>query len=88
MKAAQLRNEKERVEALRRYHILDTLPEQEFDDLALLAAQICGASISFITFIDSDRQWFKSTIGLKVQEIPRYMSLCSQAILPSRVIRW
>ena len=60
MKSAPLPdNEAQRLAALRRYAILDTPPEAEFDELTRLAAQICGVSIALITFLDERRQWFK-----------------------------
>ena len=74
-------DEANRLAALRQYDILDTLPEQAFDDLTLLAARICNAPIAGIGFIDTDRQWFKSKVGLTAQEIPRHISLCSHAIV-------
>ena len=57
------RNEAHRLETLRGYHVLDTPAEPALDDLTALAAHICEAPISTITFIDDDRQWFKSTVG-------------------------
>jgi len=57
-------NEEARLKALRLYEILDTEPEQDFDDLTLLAAHICGTPIATITLIDETRQWFKSKVGL------------------------
>lgn len=74
-------DEADRLAALREYDILDTLPEQAFDDLTALAAYICGSPISLLSLTDQHRQWFKSTLGLAVTEIPRELSFCSQAIL-------
>jgi PAS domain S-box-containing protein len=73
-------DEAERLAALGRYNILDTLPEQAFDDLTRLAAHICRAPIAFIGFIDAHRQWFKSWVGLTIQETSRYISFCAHAI--------
>ena len=69
-----------RLAALRRYRILDTDPEQAFDDLTLLASYICEAPIALITLIDEDRQWFKSQVGLSGKETARDISFCTHAI--------
>jgi PAS domain S-box-containing protein len=76
MKAGHIDTEVARLEALRQYQILDTEPEEAYDNLAQLAAFICGTSISFVNFIDENRQWFKAKVGLDVSEMPRSIGLC------------
>jgi hypothetical protein len=63
-------NEAERLNTLRGYEILDTRPEDGFDDLTRLAASICGTPISLISLLDEDRQWFKSKTGLETLPDP------------------
>ncbi|MFS0516126.1 GAF domain-containing protein [Nostoc sp. UIC 10607] len=75
MKAGQIDTEVSRLEALRQYQILDTEPEEAYDNLAQLAAFICGTSISLVNFIDENRQWFKAKVGLDVSEMPRSVGL-------------
>ena len=72
--------EAKRLAALRRYAILDTLPEAAFDELTRLACQICGTPTSLIGLIDERRQWFKSRIGFDEAEIPRELSFCTHAL--------
>ena len=74
-------NEAERLNTLRGYEILDTHPEDRFDDLTKLAALICNAPISLISLVDEDRQWFKSKTGLEVCQTPREDAFCAHAIL-------
>ena len=78
-------DERERLAALQRYEILDTLPEQEFDDLARLAAHICGTPIALVSLVAADRQWFKARIGLAAAETARDVSLYAHAIQQSDV---
>jgi PAS domain S-box-containing protein len=75
MKAGQIDTEVARLEALRQYQILDTEPEEAYDNLAQLAAFICGTPISLVNFIDENRQWFKAKVGLDVSEMPRCVGL-------------
>jgi PAS domain S-box-containing protein len=74
-------NEAQRLQALRQFECLDTPPEQEFDDLATLAARICDAPISLISLVDRDRQWFKASVGMSDRETPRDISFCGHTIL-------
>lgn len=76
MNTLTVKNEARRLEALRQYQILDTPPEEVFDDLAFLAAQICGTAIAVINLIDSKRHWFKAKIGLDVGQMPRDIGFC------------
>jgi anti-sigma regulatory factor (Ser/Thr protein kinase) len=73
-------DESARLAALHRYRILDTEPERGFDDLTLLASQICGTPMALITLVDADRQWFKSRVGVSVTETARAVSFCTHAI--------
>jgi GAF domain-containing protein len=83
MKPPIPKDEKKRLQVLWQYDVLDTVPEEVFDDLALLAAYICGAPIALITLVDEDRQWFKSKVGISVNETSRDISFCGHAILQS-----
>ncbi len=74
-------DEVSRLSALRELHILDTEAEKEFDELTVLAAQICQAPIALISLIDEQRQWFKSRVGLSLAETPRDIAFCAHAIL-------
>ena len=74
-------NEENRLYKLYELGILDTIEEQAYDDLTLLAAEICGTPIALVSFVDRDRQWFKSHHGLDVRETPREYAFCSHAIL-------
>src|SRR5438874_2498534 len=81
MKAQLPENETARLDALRRYAILDTAPEEPFDDLTRLAAHVCGTPIAVISLIDADRQWFKSKMGLSVMETSRDVAFCAHTLM-------
>ena len=72
--------EARRLAALDRVGILDTMPEQDFDDIALLASQLCGTPIALVSLVDADRQWFKARVGLDVAETERDVAFCAHAI--------
>jgi hypothetical protein len=74
-------DETQRLAALRRYHILDTPPEPDFDELAHLAAHICGTPVAAMSLIEDRRQWFKAEVGLGVRETPIEVSFCAKATL-------
>lgn len=69
-----------RIEVLHEYALLDTLPEQEFDDIVELASVFFHAPISLISLLDSQRQWFKAKVGLDASEIPIEQAFCYHAI--------
>lgn len=76
-----------RVEALWQYQILDTEPEQAFDDIIHLAVGIFGTPIALLNLIDGNRQWFKSKVGLEVQEIPlAHAGFCLSCIIQRDVV--
>src|ERR1051326_4958778 len=81
MKSPTPHNEAARLQALRQYNILDTVPEEAFDDLTFLAAHVCKTPIALVSFIDKDRQWFKSNIGMTASETSRDISFCSHALM-------
>src|SRR3954467_10478404 len=81
MRAPIPENEAARLETLRQYEILDTDPEESFNDLTRLAAYICDTPIALITLIDEHRQWFKARFGVRQRETHRDISFCAYAIL-------
>ena len=82
MQAAPLPdNEAQRLQTLRLYEVLDSEPEQAFDDITAASAQIFGTPICLITLVDESRQWFKSSYGLDAKQTGRDVAFCAHAIL-------
>jgi GAF domain-containing protein len=78
-------NETKRLKVLWQYEVLDTVPEEVFDDLTELAAQICEAPMALISLVDEKRQWFKSKVGVSLSETSRDLSFCAHAIKQSEL---
>jgi len=85
MRAVFPANEEQRIAKLLSYGILDTEVESAYDDLALLAAYSCKTPIALVSLVDSQRQWFKATVGLGATETHRDLAFCAHAILESKV---
>jgi len=74
-------DEQQRLAAVRSYHMLDTLPEKDFDNITELTASICDVPMSLVTLMDADRNFLKSHFGVPFNESPRNISFCGHAIL-------
>ena len=83
--APGLPEEASRLAALRRYAILDTPPDEAFDRVARLAASLFRAPIALISFLDAERAWFKSHIGVDIAQVPRDLALCARAVVSDEV---
>lgn len=73
-------DDEERLRALSDYRVLDTPPEQVFDNLTRMATEIFRVPIALVSLVDEERQWFKSRVGLDVSETPRAHAFCDHAI--------
>jgi PAS domain S-box-containing protein len=78
--------EDKRLNALGAYQILDTLPEKEFDAITRLASYVCKAPVALISFIDAERQWVKSRVGIEARQLPRADAFCYHAILDDKIL--
>jgi diguanylate cyclase (GGDEF)-like protein len=79
-------NEAVRIQALHALNVLDSAPEERFDRLTRLAKRLFNVPIALVTLVDKDRQWFKSCVGLDVNETPRDVSFCGHAILQDELL--
>jgi GAF domain-containing protein len=86
MKAPRPSNEKERLEALERYRVLDTAAEDAYDDVATLASYVCSAPVAYISLVAENRQWFKSKIGMSGTETSREVAFCAHTILGKELL--
>ncbi|MEL6259556.1 MAG: EAL domain-containing protein [Cyanobacteria bacterium J06626_6] len=75
-----------RLAKLNDYGILDTLPDDTYDDIATLAAHICQAPTALVSLVDASRQWFKAKIGMEVSETPRNVAFCAHTIQQPNVM--
>ncbi len=76
----------DRMQTLHSYNVLDTPHEAEFDDIVQLASSICDTPISLISFLDTDRNWFKAEVGTGLQEAPRDTAFCAHALLETEFV--
>jgi diguanylate cyclase (GGDEF)-like protein len=79
-------NEIARVETLRSLNVLDSAPEERFDRLTRLARRLFNVPIALVSLVDTNRQWFKSCVGLPVNETGRDVSFCGHAILSDQIL--
>lgn len=79
-------DEADRLEALHGLALLDTPPEERFDRITRLATRLFGVPVALVSLVDEDRQWFKSRVGLAVEQTGRDVSFCSHAILEDDVL--
>lgn len=75
-----MKKEDLRLKALLDYKVMDTNPEEFFDNITKIASKLCDTSIALISLVDDQRQSFKSKVGLNADETPRDISFCQYAI--------
>jgi PAS domain S-box-containing protein len=78
-------DEAARLAALRRYAILDTQPDEAFDRIARLASSLFQVPVALVSFLDADRAWFKSRVGVEITEMPRDITLCARTVLSDEI---
>ncbi|MDP3783620.1 MAG: histidine kinase, partial [Sphingopyxis sp.] len=78
--------ERLRLDTLREYRILDTGPEEAFDRVTKMVADLYDAPIALVSLVDDCRQWFKSSYGLDVSETPRDISFCQYVIAEDKPV--
>jgi signal transduction histidine kinase len=78
--------ERSRVSDLKSYGIMDTPPEVSYNQLAFIASIICDTPVALVSFVDSERQWFKAAVGIDIKEIPRKTSMCIKTLEQDNVI--
>lgn len=86
MIAAEYPGEAQRIETLRQCHILDTPPEETYDRITHIAAELCATPVAVLTLVDERRQWFKAEIGLGLRETARDLSFCAHTILEQQML--
>lgn len=86
MKAPRPANESKRLAALRRYQILDTVPERDYDDITALACYVCATPIAFMSLVDEARQWFKSKTGVEATETSRDVAFCAHTVMGTELM--
>jgi PAS domain S-box-containing protein len=73
-------SEEDRLATLYGLELLDTQPEEDYDQLVDLASEICATPIGLVSFVDRNRQWFKAAKGVPATETDRSVSFCAHAI--------
>ena len=80
VRSTSLERESARIHELRSFAVLDSPPEEAFDAIVRLAANVCETPVALISLVDEARQWFKARVGWDVEEIPREIAFCAHAI--------